>query len=246
MKYVPMFIKRLGAPLHYYQWSGRVIPWLAAITLLCFVAGLYSGLFLAPPDYQQGDSYRIMFIHVPAAWLSMFTYMTMAVSAIIALIWRIKVAEVIVSCCAPLGASFTIIALCTGMLWGKPMWGAFWVWDARLTSELLLLFLYLGIMALGSAILDKRKASRVCSVLAIVGMVNIPIIHYSVVWWNTLHQGSIMSDPTAPTVHPSMLFPLLIMALGFKIYFVTVLLMKSRTELLEREQHAGWVKEVII
>lgn len=246
MKYVPLFIKRLGAPLRYYQWSGKLIPWLALACAICFVTGLYGGLVMAPADYQQGESYRIIFVHVPAAWLSLFVFVTMAVAAIICLIWRIKVAEVIVSNCAVLGASFTFIALCTGMLWGKPMWGTYWVWDARLTSELLLLFIYLGIIALESSIVDKRKASRICSVLAIVGMVNIPIIHYSVVWWNTLHQGSIFNDITAPSVHPSMLIPLLIMAVAFKLFFLTLLFINSRAELLQREQHARWVDEVVL
>lgn len=245
MKYVPLFIKRLGAPARYYQWSGTLLPWLSALTIIGFLAGLYGGLVLAPADYQQGESYRIMFVHVPAAWMSLFVYVLMTVAAIIALIWRIKVAEVIVACSAPLGASFTFIALCTGMLWGKPMWGTYWVWDARLTSELLLLFIYLGIMALESSIEDKRKAARACSLLTIVGSVNIPIIHYSVVWWNTLHQGSIFTDPTAPSVHPSMLIPLLIMAIAFKLYFFTVLLMQSRAELLSRERHANWIDEVL-
>ncbi len=245
MKYVPLFLKRLGAPLTYYNWSGKLIPWLATACLMCFAVGLYGGLFVAPEDYQQGESYRIIFIHVPAAWLSLFTYISMTVAAIIALIWRIKVAEVIVSCCAPLGASFTFIALATGMLWGKPMWGTYWVWDARLTSELLLFFIYLGIIALDSSILDKRKASRACSLLAIVGVINIPIIHYSVVWWNTLHQGSIFNDVSAPSVHPSMLIPLLIMTIAFKLYFFTMLFMRSRAELLEREQQSNWVDEVL-
>ena len=245
MKYVPLFLKRLGAPLRYYQWSGNLIPWLTGLTLICFITGLYGGLIVAPADYQQGESYRIIFVHVPAAWLSLFVYIVMATAAIIALIWHIKVAEVIVACSAPLGASFTFIALCTGMLWGKPMWGTYWVWDARLTSELLLLFIYLGIMALESSIEEKRKASRACALLSIVGLVNIPIIHYSVVWWNTLHQGSIFTDVSAPSVHPSMLYPLLIMALAFKLYFFTVLLIKSRAELAIRERHASWIDEVL-
>ena len=245
MKYVPLFLKRLGAPQTFYRWSGALIPWLAGLTVLALLIGLYGGLILAPADYQQGESYRIIFIHVPAAWLSLFAYIVMAISAVLALIWRIKVAEIMVTMAAPLGASFTAIALATGMLWGKPMWGTYWVWDARLTSELLLLLIYLGIMALDSSITERRQASRACSLLALVGLVNIPIIHYSVVWWNTLHQGPILSDPTAPTVHTSMLIPLLVMAVAFKLYFITLLFLKTRSELLHRERQAKWVYEVV-
>ena len=246
MKYVPLFIKRLGAPIIYYQWASRWIPRLGWISAVLMVSGLIGGLFLAPADYQQGESYRIIFIHVPSAWLSMFAYMVMATAAVMVIIWRIKVAEVIVSSCAPLGASFTFLALVTGSLWGKPMWGTYWVWDARLTSELLLLFIYLGIMALDSAIPDRRNASRVISVMAIVGVVNIPIIHYSVVWWNTLHQGASISRLDAPSIHPSMLVPLLLMAFAFTLLFKTLLLIHSRAELLEREQHAKWVNKVVV
>jgi len=225
--------------------AGKLIPWFMAITLILFVTGLYWGLVEAPPDYQQKDSYRIMFIHVPAAWMSMFVYMVMAISGAINLIWRIKLADIISMSCAPLGASFTFIALVTGSIWGKPMWGTWWVWDARLTSELILLFLYFGYMALRISIEDKTNAARAAAVLALVGVVNIPIIHFSVEWWNTLHQGPTVTKLDKPSIHTSMLIPLLLMAFAFKTYFASVLLMRARTELLVRELRSGWVKEVL-
>ena len=207
--------------------------------------GVYWGLFVAPPDYQQGDSYRIMFIHVPSAWMSMFTYMMMAAASIIALVWRMKVAEVVIGQCALIGASFTALALITGMLWGKPMWGAYWVWDARLTSELVLLFLYIGVIALYGAFEDPRTGARAAAILALVGIVNIPIIHYSVEWWNTLHQGPTVTKLDSPSAHPSMLYPLLLMALAFKAYFFALLFVRTRSEVLLREKNASWVKEVL-
>jgi heme exporter protein C len=210
-----------------------------------FIAGLYYGLFVAPPDYQQGESYRIMFIHVPAAWMSMFVYMVIALMGAIGLIWKIKLADIIAASSAPLGASFTFIALVTGSLWGKPMWGTWWVWDGRLTSELILLFLYFGIIALNVAIEDKRNAARASAVLALVGVVNIPIIHYSVQWWNTLHQGATVSKIGTPSIHVSMLIPLLLMAFAFKFYYATVLLIRARAEVLERERNSSWVMELV-
>ena len=239
------WIHRFASPKHFYRISGWLAPWLGAAALLSLLVGLYLGLVVAPPDYQQGESYRIMFVHVPAAWMSMFIYMVIATASAIGLIWKIKLADVVAAASAPLGASFTFLALVTGSLWGKPMWGAWWVWDARLTSELILLFLYLGYMALGAAIEDKRVAARACAVLAIVGVVNIPIIHYSVEWWNTLHQGPTVTKFDAPSIHPSMLAPLLIMALGFKLYYGTLMLMGARSEVLDRERNSSWVKELV-
>lgn len=232
---------RFGSPPFFYRFSGQVVPWTGWICLGLLAAGLYGGLVESPPDYQQGDSVRIMFIHVPCAWMSLFTYAVMAGAAAVGLIWRMKLADVVVASAAPVGAVFTFLALVTGAIWGKPMWGTWWVWDARLTSELVLLFLYLGIIALDEAIDDKRAAARACAILAIVGVVNLPIIHYSVEWWNTLHQGPTVSKLA---IHTSMLIPLLIMALAFKLYFVTALLMRARCEILEREQNSGWVKEL--
>ena len=175
----------------------------------------------------------------------MFIYVVMAVAGLISLVWRIKLAEVVVVSSAPIGASFTFLALVTGSLWGKPMWGTWWVWDARLTSELILLFLYLGIIALYSAIEDKRVAARAVAILALVGVVNIPIIHYSVEWWNTLHQPATITKLDKPSIHPSMLIPLLLMALSFKLYYVAVVLMRARVEVLERERNSRWVQELV-
>ncbi len=220
------------------------MPWLAGIFMLLLLAGLYGGLVLAPPDYQQGESYRIIFVHVPAAWMSLFIYMVMAFCGVVILVWRMKLAEVVLISSAAIGASFTFLALATGSLWGKPMWGTWWVWDARLTSELILLFLYLGIIGLHGAIEDKRIASRAVAILAIVGVVNIPIIHYSVEWWNSLHQGPTVTKFDKPSIHWSMLLPLLLMALAFQVYYVLALFQRCRAELLLRERNSKWVQEL--
>ncbi len=239
------FLHKFSSPKYFYFLSGRLIPWFAWSCLAVMLVGLYYGLFEAPPDYQQGESYRIMFVHVPAAWMSMFIYMVMAVAGGIGLIWHIKLAEIMAASSAPIGASFTFLALVTGALWGKPMWGTWWVWDARLTAELILLFLYLGVIALNSAIEDKRTAARASGVLALVGVVNIPIIHYSVEWWNTLHQGASVTKLDAPSIHISMLIPLLLMAVAFKLYYATVVLMRARCEVLDRERNSSWVQDLI-
>lgn len=238
-------LHKISSPRYFYTLSGQGIPWIGGLCLIFMVAGLYYGLVVAPPDYQQGNGYRIIFVHVPAAWMSMFIYIVMAAASVIGLVWGIKLAEVIAASSAPIGASFTFIALVTGSLWGKPMWGTWWVWDARLTSELILLFLYLGIIALNSAIQDKRIAARASAVLTLVGVVNIPIIHYSVVWWNTLHQGPTITRFGAPSIHIMMLIPLLLMAVAFKLYYLTVVLMRSRCEVLERERNSSWVQELV-
>ena len=213
------FLYRMASPRHFYRIAGRMIPWLAGLCVLALLYGLYGGLVLAPPDYQQGESFRIIYVHVPSAWMSMFIYTFMAVLSGIHLIWRMKLADIMATASAPIGASFTFLALVTGSLWGKPMWGTYWVWDARLTSELILLFLYLGIMALRSAIDDQRSAGRATAVLTLVGVVNIPIIHYSVVWWNTLHQPATVTKLDTPSIHIDMLIPLLVMTLAFQFYF---------------------------
>ncbi len=236
---------RMGSPPHFYRFAGRWLPWLTGLFAILIITGLYGGLVLAPTDYQQGESYRIIFVHVPAAWMSMFIYMVMASCGIIILVWRMKLAEIVLSCSAPIGASFTFLALVTGSLWGKPMWGTYWVWDARLTAELILLFLYLGIMGLYSAIDDKRVAGRAVAILAIVGIVNIPIIHYSVEWWNSLHQGPTVTKFDKPSIVWSMLWPLLVMALAFKVYFVISLFQRVRAELLHRERNTRWVEELV-
>ena len=238
------FLHKLASPRYFYDITGKWIPWLGGLTVMTLLAGLYYGLLKAPPDYQQGESYRIMFIHVPAAWMSMFIYVLMAFWSGINLIWNIKLADVMTVSSATLGASFTFLALMTGSLWGKPMWGAWWVWDARLTSELILLFLYLGYIALVAAIEDRRTAAQAGGVLILVGVVNIPIIHYSVEWWNTLHQGPTVTKLDKPSIHLSMLIPLLIMAVSFKLYYLTVVLMRARAEVLDRERRSAWVREL--
>ena len=239
-----LWFHKFGSPPHFYRIAGKWIPWLNWVFLILLVAGLYGGLILAPPDYQQGESYRIIFVHVPAAWMSLLIYVVMAVCGAVIIIWRMKLAEVVLISSAPIGASFTFLALITGSLWGKPMWGTYWVWDARLTSELILLFLYLGIMGLHNAIDDKRTAGRAVAILALVGVVNIPIIHYSVEWWHSLHQGSTITKFGKPTIHWSMLWPLLLMALAFQVYYAIALFHRCRVEILRRERNAKWIEEL--
>lgn len=239
-----LWFHKLGSPPHFYRIAGKWIPWLTWIFLVLVVAGLYGGLILAPPDYQQGESYRIIFVHVPAAWMSLFIYVVMAFCGAVIIVWRMKLAEVVLISSASIGASFTFLALVTGSLWGKPMWGTYWVWDARLTSELILLFLYLGVIGLHNAIEDKRVASRAVAILALVGVVNIPIIHYSVEWWHSLHQGASLSKFDKPSMPPSMYMPILIMALAFQFYYALALFHKCRAELLRRERNSKWVEEL--
>jgi heme exporter protein C len=236
---------RLASPPYIYSLAGRLTPWFAWPAALLIVAGLYDGLVLAPPDYQQGDGFRIMYVHVPTAYMSVMVYTTMAVSAAVGLIWRIKVAHAVAASCAPIGASFTFCALATGSLWGAPMWGTYWEWDPRLTSELILLFLYLGYMGLRAAMEDVQRADRASAVLAIVGVVNVPIIHYSVIWWNSLHQAPSLMRFDRPAIQLSMLIPLLMMIFGFTLFFVTVLLVRLRGEVLSRERAASWIREAV-
>jgi heme exporter protein C len=236
---------RLGSPPAVYRLANKLLPWASALCGLCFAVGLYSGLVLAPTDYQQGESYRIIYIHVPAAWMSMFVYVVLAVSGGIGLIWRMKLAEAVARISAPVGAVYTFLALLTGSLWGKPMWGTWWIWDARLTSELILLFLYLGYMALQAAIDDRRTAARAGAVLALVGVINLPIIHYSVEWWNTLHQGPTVTKFDQPSIALSMLVPLLLMALAFQLHFLVALLARIRVEILDTERRTAWVADLL-
>jgi heme exporter protein C len=239
------FIQRFASPPYFYRISEKIMPWFMAIFLFTLVYGLYGGLVAAPTDYQQGDSFRIIYIHVPAAWMSMFIYMVMAFTGAIGLIWRIKLADVMVFSSAPIGAAFTLLALATGSIWGKPMWGTWWVWDARLTAELILLFLYIGIISLYNAIEDKRTASRAIAILALVGVVNIPIIHYSVEWWATLHQGPTVTKFDKPSIHIDMLIPLLVMAVSFKFYYLIALMQRAKNEVLRRESGAKWVRKIV-
>ena len=209
------------------------------------LGGIYWGLFVAPSDYLQGESYRIMYLHVPAAWLSLQVYMIMAFAGFISLVWKVKIMEIISIQCAPIGAYFTLIALVTGMVWGKPTWGTYWVWDARLTSELILLFIYIGIIALYSSFSDKRQAVKITSLLTIVGLVNIPIIHFSVEWWNTLHQGPSVTKFDQPSMHISMLLPLLYMFVVFNLYFVAVLIKRVQLGIYSREKKSKWMEEYL-
>lgn len=240
-----LWFHKLGSPKYFYNLATKLVPWLGWAALLTMLYGLYGGLVQAPADYQQGESFRIIYVHVPSAWMSMFVYMVIAISSAIFLIWKITLADIIARASAPIGASFAFLALITGSLWGKPMWGTYWIWDARLTSELLLLFIYLGYMGLGSAIEDRRVAARACALLAIVGVVNIPIIHYSVEWWNTLHQGASVTKLDAPSIETSMLIPLLIMALAFKLFYAALVLIRARADLLFQERKTNWVRDII-
>ncbi len=239
------FVARFASPAHFYGTAGRIVPWAGWISAVLAVAGLYGGLVMAPPDYQQGEGFRIIYIHAPAAWMSLFVYVAMALAAAVHLIWKIKVADALAAASAPIGASFTFLALATGSLWGKPMWGTWWVWDARLTSELILLFLYLGYVGLRSAIEDRPTAARASAVLALVGVVNVPIIHYSVEWWNTLHQGSTVVRPEGPAIHTSMLIPLVLMLVAATFFYVSVVLVRARAEVLYQEQRSAWVRELV-
>ena len=236
---------QLASPPHFYRLAGTLLPWFAWPALLLIAVGTWGGLVAAPPDYQQGEGFRIIYVHVPSAWLSMFGYVALAVSAGIGLVWRMKLAHVAANAIAPLGASFTALALATGSIWGKPMWGTWWVWDARLTSELILLFLYVGYMALNRAFDDRKQGDRASAVLALVGVVNVPIIHYSVEWWNTLHQPATITKFDSPSITGDMLWPLLVMWLGFTFYFIAVALVRARAETLRRERRGNWIRDIV-
>ncbi|EEZ80542.1 MAG: heme ABC transporter permease [Candidatus Thioglobus sp.] len=243
------WIQAFASPQNFYYTAKKIIPWFLYPFIALSLVGLYWGLVIAPVDYQQGESYRIMFIHVPSAWMSMFIYLVLAISGGIGLIWQIKLANVVAKVSAPIGAAFTFLALVTGAVWGKPMWGTWWVWDARLTSELILLFLYLAYMSLNNAFDNPKTASKASSILAIVGLINLPVIHYSVNWWNTLHQGASVSSIekiSQPAIHSDMLIPLVIMGIAFKLLYGALMLMRARDELLIREQNSRWVKGVIM
>ncbi len=234
---------KYASPATFYPLAGLLAPWFFAAAVLFAVAGLYLGFFVAPTDFQQGEAYRIIFIHVPAAWMSMFIYVVMAFWAAIGLAFNTRLSSMMASALAPTGAIMTFIALWTGALWGKPMWGAWWVWDARLTSELILLFLYLGFMSLQAAIDDPRRADKAGAVIALVGVVNVPIIYFSVQWWNTLHQGASVSLTRSPSMATTMLTGMLVMTLSFWMYSIAVSLLRLRCIILERERNADWVKE---
>jgi len=238
------WIQAFASPQNFYRISKKLIPWFLYPFIALTLVGLYWALIVSPPDYQQGDSVRIMYVHVPAAWMSLFIYVVMAIAGAIGLIWQIKLANVVASVSAPIGAAFTFLALVTGAVWGKPMWGTWWVWDARLTSELILLFLYLAYMSLNNAFDNPKTAAKASSVLAIVGLVNIPIIYYSVEWWNSLHQGSSVSV-TKVSMQIDMFYALLLISFAFKFLYGALVLMRARDEVLVREQNSRWVKAII-
>lgn len=236
---------RLGSPKWFYQITGTWLPWFAVSTVLLLVVGLVWGLAYAPMDYQQGNSFRIIYIHVPAAFLAQSVYMMMAVAGVVLLVWKMKMADVVAQALAPIGAAMTFIALVTGAIWGVPTWGTWWMWDARLTAMLILFFLYLGVMALREAVKPQEVAAKACALLAIVGVINIPIIKYSVDWWYTLHQPATFTLTEKPAMPASMWVPLLIMVLGFYALLGWSVLLRARAEILRREYKAGWVREIL-
>ncbi|UEM03735.1 heme ABC transporter permease [Skermanella rosea] len=226
---------RFANPARFLRLSGVVLPWVAGATVVLTIVGLYLALFASPPDYQQGETVRIMYIHVPAAWMALFVYTNMAIAAAVGLVWKHPLADLFSKAAAPVGAGFTAVCLITGSLWGEPMWGTWWVWDARLTSVLILFFLYLGYMALVNAFDDPTRGSKAGAILLLVGVVNVPIIKFSVDWWNTLHQPASVVKMGGPSIDPSMLWPLLIMGLAFTTYFITVVLLRVRSEIAARK-----------
>lgn len=227
-----MNLHRFANPGRFVRLADAVLPWCATLTVLALGGGLYLSLFASPADYQQGESVRIMYVHVPAAWMALFVYTVIAGASASALIWRHPLADLVARASAPVGAGFTFLALVTGSLWGKPMWGTWWVWDARLTSVLVLFFLYLGHIALSNAFDDQSRGNRAAAVLALVGFINVPIIKFSVDWWSTLHQPASVMRLGGPTIDASMLWPLLIMAVGFTLYYLSLLLLRVKSEVL--------------
>lgn len=236
---------RLGSPKWFYEMTERWIFWLALAAGGTAIVGLVLGLLYAPADYQQGNSFRIIYIHVPAALLAQSAYMMMAVAGAVYLIWRMKMAAWVAKVIAPVGAAFCLIALLTGAIWGKPTWGTWWVWDARLTSMLMLLFLYFGVMALQQAMESEEASYKAGAILALVGLVNIPIIKYSVEWWNTLHQPATLKLTEKPSMHPDMLWPLLIMIVSTYLFFALVVILRTRNEILWHERKRQWVRKIL-
>ena len=236
---------KFASPQSFYPLAGKLIPWFAGLATLFAIAGLYLGFFVAPTDAQQGEGYRIIFLHVPASWMSMFIYLVLAFWAALGLALNTRLSGMMASALAPTGALFAFLSLWTGALWGKPMWGAWWVWDARLTSELILLFLYVGFIALQSAIDDPRRADKAGALLALVGVINVPIIYFSVKWWNTLHQGASVSLTKSPSMAAIMLWAMLLVALAFWMYTIAIALLRVRVIILERERHTEWVRQLL-
>lgn len=238
------YYHKFGSPKYFYDLTSKMLPWFAIPAALCMIGGTVWGLAFAPEDYQQGNSFRIIYIHVPAASLAMSVYMVMAVAGAIGLIWKMKMAEMVAKSAAPLGAAFAFLALVTGAIWGKPTWGTWWVWDARLTSMLVMLFLYMGVIALQAAYDNSAAGAKAAAILAIVGVVNLPIIKYSVNWWNTLHQPATFTITEKPAMPPEMFVPLIVMIIGYYLFFATLLMMSTRCEILERESRSRWVGDV--
>jgi heme exporter protein C len=239
-----LFFHKLGSPPWLYRISGSILRWLLPVTLLALATGVVWGLLFTAPDFRQGNSYRIIYIHVPASVVALAAYYVMAIAGAVSLIWKMKMADIAMKACAPIGALLTATALVSGAIWGKPTWGTWWVWDARVTSMLILLFLYLGVIALYEAYDNKAAASRACAVLSLVGMVNIPIIYKSVDWWYSLHQPASIKFTGESSIDASMLYPLLLMIISFYALFTCALLMNMRNEILERESRTGWVRRL--
>lgn len=237
-------LHKYANPKRFLEIASAIYPWSVWLTVILLLGGLYLSLFVAPPDYQQGDTVRIMFVHVPAAWMALMIYTMMAVSSAVGLIWKHPVADLTAKAAAPIGACFTFLALVTGSLWGQPMWGTFWVWDARLTSMLILMFLYLGYMAIWESFDDPAKAAKAAAILALVGVVNIPIIRFSVDWWNTLHQPASVATMDGPKIHSTILIPLLVMGLAYTAFFVMVLIIRVKAEILKRRLHVLQIAEL--
>jgi heme exporter protein C len=244
MNPVVRWFHQLASPPYFDRFAARWAPWSYALAMLVMAYGLWDALFGVPADYQQGDSFRILYIHVPSAWMSMFVFALMAFYAAIALVWRIKLCEILAMACAPIGAAFTFITLATGSIWGKPMWGTWWDWDPRLTTELVLLFLYFGVIGLYHAIDDRRAAARTAGLLAIVGVALLPVIRYSVVWWNSLHQGQTIRLLGESSMDASMMQPLIWMIVGTKLWFIGSLLTRARADNLQRESGKDWVRQL--
>ncbi|WP_136256030.1 heme ABC transporter permease [Onishia niordana] len=238
------FIHKFGSPKWFYGISARLLPWCWFLAVALILVGSIWGLAFAPADYQQGDSFRIIYVHVPAAFLAQSIFVSMAVAALVFMVWKIKVADMAAAVMAPLGAAMTFVALFTGSVWGMPTWGTWWIWDARLTSMLILLFLYVGVIALRGAFTSRDSGARAASVLSMVGVINIPVIKYSVDWWYTLHQPATFSIASRPSMPVEMWWPLLLMVLGFYAFFIAITLMRTRNEILRREAGKHWVREL--
>ena len=239
-----LWFNQTGSPPNFERFAAKWAPWSFAAALLALAIGVYGALAVVPADYQQGENFRILYIHVPAAWMSLFIFVAMAVQAVIALVWRIKLCEILAMACAPIGAAFTVITLASGSIWCKPTWGTWWTWDPRLTSELVLLFLYVGVIGLYNAIEDRRAAARAAAFLALVGLVNVPIVHFAVEWWNTLHQGETIRLVGPSKMDPSMMWPLIATVVGTKMWFIGSLLQRARAMNLEQEAGKDWVRQL--